>query len=402
MFGQTGFIGTLIVFGALQGFVLAILFLVRRRGDEVANRLLGALILIISINLAELAVYCTGLFMRIPHATGFAWPFLLLVGPIYWLYIRHLLGLRFRFRWVLLLHALPFLIFFAQSIPWLFAPSEAKIAFARYWLENAQIKISWTTIVFITGSLSQQVIYLALSTRLLRSREENIRRRLADNEVLADLRSLKRLTAGFAVYLGAHLLFVIALLIWSGYGILIDKIWFLVLSLFVQAGALAAIHWPETFSHSLMDVAIEKAPAESTADEANSDSEVGGEAAKYRRSALPAQAAERFAVKLREHLAAERPYLNRTLKLGDVSEPLGLSSHHLSQVINRELGVSFFDLINEYRIEEAKRLLADPSRKHITILGIAYDSGFNNKTSFNQAFKKFAGVTPSAYRKSLI
>jgi AraC-like DNA-binding protein len=69
-------------------------------------------------------------------------------------------------------------------------------------------------------------------------------------------------------------------------------------------------------------------------------------------------------------------------------------------VINQGLNQSFFEFINRYRIEDAKAALIDPKYKNCTILAVAYDAGFNSKTSFNNAFKKYQGMTPSAFKKN--
>ena len=62
--------------------------------------------------------------------------------------------------------------------------------------------------------------------------------------------------------------------------------------------------------------------------------------------------------------------------------------------------ISFFDFINSYRVEEVKKQLADTAMANRNILGIALDCGFNSKATFNTAFKKFTGMTPSAYQKA--
>jgi AraC-like DNA-binding protein len=70
----------------------------------------------------------------------------------------------------------------------------------------------------------------------------------------------------------------------------------------------------------------------------------------------------------------------------------------LSQTINEQLRQSFSEFLNSYRIEEAKRRLRDPAFKHLSILGIAEDVGFNSKSSFNAVFKKHTNLTPSEFR----
>ncbi|MEF9477974.1 helix-turn-helix domain-containing protein [Chryseobacterium sp. 1B4] len=94
----------------------------------------------------------------------------------------------------------------------------------------------------------------------------------------------------------------------------------------------------------------------------------------------------------------QKPYLDSELNLIRLAEMLSVSTHHLSYVINTGFGKNFFQYVNEYRIDHAKKLLKEPDSK-LSILGIAYESGFNSKTSFNTTFKKVTGQTPSEFKK---
>lgn len=103
---------------------------------------------------------------------------------------------------------------------------------------------------------------------------------------------------------------------------------------------------------------------------------------------------------LEQFFASTRPYLNADLTLDVLSEALDIHSHIISRAINTHSEKHFFDYVNSYRIEEAKSLLMDEeAQKVYTIEGIATMCGFKNKTSFNKAFKKFTGLTPSAFRE---
>jgi AraC-like DNA-binding protein len=106
----------------------------------------------------------------------------------------------------------------------------------------------------------------------------------------------------------------------------------------------------------------------------------------------------RYRVKLLEYMEKESPYLNPELRLTDLSEALGLKSYQLSEVLNRAMRTNFFQFINRYRIEVAKERLRDPQYNYMNIIGIAMDSGFNSKSSFNETFRDFVGQTPSIYR----
>ena len=92
-------------------------------------------------------------------------------------------------------------------------------------------------------------------------------------------------------------------------------------------------------------------------------------------------------------------YLQSELTLQDLAEELNIPSYQVTQAINEGLGKNFYDLVNGYRVEEAKRLLSDPGSKSNKILTIGMESGFNSKTTFNTVFKKFTGLTPSDFKE---
>ncbi|WP_109437331.1 AraC family transcriptional regulator [Aquimarina sp. AU119] len=95
----------------------------------------------------------------------------------------------------------------------------------------------------------------------------------------------------------------------------------------------------------------------------------------------------------------EEPYLDATLTLQKLAEQLGLPNRTLSVLINHNLNQRFFDFINQFRIEKAKKMLLNSNNAKLTIQQIMYDVGFNSKSSFYTAFKKETGVTPSEYKK---
>ncbi|ROI06943.1 helix-turn-helix domain-containing protein [Chryseobacterium sp. G0240] len=101
---------------------------------------------------------------------------------------------------------------------------------------------------------------------------------------------------------------------------------------------------------------------------------------------------------LEKIMDTQKPYLDSELNLIKLAEIVSVSTHHLSYVINTGFGKNFFQYVNEYRIEHAKKLLQNLDHKY-SILGIAYESGFNSKTSFNTTFKKLTGQTPSEFKK---
>jgi AraC-like DNA-binding protein len=118
---------------------------------------------------------------------------------------------------------------------------------------------------------------------------------------------------------------------------------------------------------------------------------------KYSGSILETEEKDRILNELLELMKKEKPYLSPAVSLSILADQLDISSKHLSQVINENLGRNFYDFINQYRVEEAKIKIQKNSNK--TFLEILYDVGFNSKAVFNNSFKKHTGMTPREFKK---
>jgi AraC-like DNA-binding protein len=119
-------------------------------------------------------------------------------------------------------------------------------------------------------------------------------------------------------------------------------------------------------------------------------------APKYARSSLDAGTTRRIRCKLEAALARPETCRDSLLNLRSLSRDIGEKAHYVSQVINQELGSNFYELVNRHRIAEAKRLLADKTEP--TVLEIALAVGFNSKSTFNTAFRRETGMTPTEFR----
>lgn len=122
-------------------------------------------------------------------------------------------------------------------------------------------------------------------------------------------------------------------------------------------------------------------------------------AGKYERSALPPERARRIADKIDAMMREKNLYRDANLSLRALSDALGVSPNYVSQTLNTTLDSTFFDYVNAWRIEEAKQRLAEGDD---TILAVAYDVGFNSRSSFYESFRRNTGMTPSRYREQAI
>ena len=97
----------------------------------------------------------------------------------------------------------------------------------------------------------------------------------------------------------------------------------------------------------------------------------------------------------------DRIFLNPELNLDALSKHLGLPSKTVSTVLNQQLHKSFTEYVNGYRVQEVKRRLEESHASNLTILGIALESGFNSKASFQRIFKEMTGTSPGAFQNTL-
>ncbi|MGB1247307.1 MAG: helix-turn-helix domain-containing protein [Chitinophagales bacterium] len=120
---------------------------------------------------------------------------------------------------------------------------------------------------------------------------------------------------------------------------------------------------------------------------------------KYQNSTLSEDVKTTYIDQIFAYMQSEKPYLNPELTVQDLSKQLNISRHHLTEILNNDLGKNFFTFINEYRVNEVKRRLLDEKFSHLTIVAIAFDSGFNSKSTFNSIFKQQTELTPSKWKK---
>ncbi len=122
---------------------------------------------------------------------------------------------------------------------------------------------------------------------------------------------------------------------------------------------------------------------------------------KYKRPSLNTADSEKYHAQLLAIMATEKPYLQANLSLRELAQKMDIHPNNLSELLNEKMGKNFSGYINHYRVEWFKKIAKDPKNAHISLLGLAYESGFNSKTAFNTFFKKAVGMTPKQYVKGL-
>jgi AraC-like DNA-binding protein len=161
-----------------------------------------------------------------------------------------------------------------------------------------------------------------------------------------------------------------------------DILFYTILVLFVIYVGYSGIHQQDLFSNT-----------------ATKEEELVKTESEYKKSSLKADVARQKHHELLELMTSDEPYLNPKLTLSELAQSLSMSNNHLSQVINQYEEMNFHDFVNKYRVEEFIRKAQ--SNNSFGLLGHAYDSGFNSKSTFNSVFKKFKSTTPSQYIAAL-
>jgi AraC-like DNA-binding protein len=357
--------------GAAQGMFLGLALLGVKRDNEVAKRLLAALVFTIAVNVAGAVVRTTHYDFTFPHLSRVHDPFPFLTIPLLFLYVRALTSRKPSFPKRDFLHFVPFVVCVVYLIPYYLQSREGKLS-SLLAESSAPSLGSWyyarSAILLFMGA-----VYLVFTVSVILAFVRSGKERTSPTGK-AVLFQIRFLVVGFLLlFVGGVVRYVFDhtakrnLLLPLGASILVYAIGYL------------SFRNPEVLARET----DEAAPAK-----------------KYERSTLTPETAERYLKRLLQVMEAEKPYLDPELTVSKLAEKLSVPAPHLSQIINERLSQTFVDFINTHRVEEAKRRLLDPSRRHYSVLAIAEEVGFNSKSSFNSVFKKHARMTPSEFRKS--
>ncbi|WP_299530497.1 AraC family transcriptional regulator [Ulvibacterium sp.] len=363
----------LLLFGLLQGLFLSIL-LATGVSKKKSKYFLVSLIVILSLNLLNYLVINSTLYTMIPHFTHLSLPFLFLIGPLFLYYIKSILSARFILKLSDLLHTLPFLLAVIYMLPFFILTGDGKITLIQNQIRSDGQAFDMGTQVFTVAQILQCLIYGIVTLQLLSKKFSKD----LDKAYKTKLMWLKRFVIGFLVF---WMIDFLALLWYFQKGFIDIRAYYLTMfccALAIHTLVVLAIKNNKAFTEVFLDTAREK----------------------YQSSSLLESDLKRHLSEILVYMENEKPYLDHDLSLSQLSKKLNRPKYLVSQVLNVALGKSFYEFLNEYRFKEVKSRLANPEYRHLTILAIAYDSGFSNKNTFNKVFKKLSGTTPSEFLKS--
>lgn len=388
-------INTLLILGAAQGLFLGAV-LAARRANSAANKLLAVAMFAFSVFILQSVYYARGYYAAYPHFIGVSQPLVFLFGPLLYLYAQTVSTGGHTFRRVSLVHFVPFGLVTLYLVPFYLQEGTAKAAYMEALLRDGP---PLDLAIIEQLQYPYGILYVALTIGLLRRYRARLKDTYSSTERI-NLLWLRNLTVGvvavWALATGLNLLEVAGL----GAAGLEAQLTALAVSVFVYGIGYLGLRQPEIF-HPLpppverQGGAVDGPPALGAREALPAPPD---ERSGYGKSGLTQAQAEAHMQELLRLMDAEQPYKRSLLTLPELAEELSISVHNLSEVINTQAGKNFYDFVNGYRLEEAKRRLRDPDTLHLTILAIAEESGFNSKSTFNTFFRKHTGLTPSQYR----
>lgn len=387
--------------------LLLILLLISKKGKSLADRILLIWLIIIGCQLLLYALSLQTITIHNIHwLLGTSIPFPLLHGPMLYLYTAATTHMLPRRRYLLLFHFLPALIGILLFTPVFLLSANEKMAFI------AQPANEYKTANFIRIVLLQVsgFVYVLWCLFLLRRHTTNIRQEFSYEEKI-NLNWLRYFIYGLAA------VWIIIVCTRNDYYIFQTVVLFIVFLGYFgirQVGifttARQAHHNMVIENHWQPAIAVEKGIGEDVDIAANTDApQIQQEddaterlpRKKYANSGVTAEMAMEIHKRLVYCMGTEKLFTEPDLSLSMLSQKIKVHPNYLSQVINEKEGKTFFEYINALRIEEFKRLVALPESKQFTIISLAYDCGFNSKSSFNKNFRKVTGLSPSDYLQSI-
>jgi AraC-like DNA-binding protein len=364
-----------VISGLVQNFILAGLLFFKQGDRKLANQLLSLTIVIVNVHLTYLMVLDTNLDNLFPFSLWIPYSFLTGVGPMILFYTKALTDIDFSISKVDAKHFVPVLVEVGlQGIMIIQGISDGEL------LYNTPLYFYVTPLVLIwaAGSI---YYYLRLSLGIINNHEVWVLRNFSNLKEIT-LLWLRKLIIYYRLLWIVWVPFVITFLLFFRFQLLYLSIVLALYFLMLILVYLTLWIGLEGFGRNLIFVRHKEEKTENK-----------------NFSRLTAQEIQSQVERINQLMALEKIYLNENLSLRDLALHLKADPNFISFILNSHLGCNFYDFVNRYRIEEFKNKLNNPNNKHLSLLGIALESGFNSKTTFNRVFKQVMGITPTEFQK---
>jgi AraC-like DNA-binding protein len=373
----------IIFLGVFQGLLLSWFFIKNFKGDKRANLYQGLLLISLSLAIFEEWLNNTGFIVRALYLTNFSESLNFTFAPLFYFYIWFSLNpASKRKTWP---HFIPFFIWTVYIIFQFVQPDEMKY--------NSYIQTKHPGWQYLPVQpaisddplgirdyvnhlmLAQFFIYIGISIIILLRKFRELNQPVfgTNNEILKTLRNF---IANFII------LIVIMILTKVYFGMQSDIGGYFIatyVSIMIYNTSWQVINRSDYFDEM--------------------GSFMSFPSLKYRKSSLSDSDKEAIAKKIRYEMDTGKYFTNNLASLAGLARQLNESPHHVSQVINEKFNMSFFEMLAFYRVEHAKKIIREDKEGKMTIEELAETVGYNSKSSFNTAFRKFTSKTPSEFRK---
>jgi len=374
---ELNFWSALLIICAGQSLFFSVIFFTHKKGNRIANKFLALLIFFFTLYFVFIAAFWSKYLIVFPNLIQTTAVVNYLWGPLFYLYTSELLEKNKSFNYKKLLHFIPAVVSTIYYSRFYFIEYEKKVNYAKLMVNDETYSGSLTTLLLGAVVIVHIFIYTFFAVKKIIGYSD--KNKSAVNTLdFVNYKWLQKLSFGFVGFFFSW--FVYEILMYSGikYYVEVDYLITFFGVVVVYTTAIISLRQPEIISGA---------------------SEIKGEP-KYERTVISKEEAENYLSQLNSLMNDEKLFLNSELNIRMLAETLGISHHKLSQLINEFIKMNFSDYLNKFRIEEAKQRLVNPKYASMTVLSIAYDVGFNSKASFNNAFKKITGQTPTEFRTS--
>ena len=351
------------------------IFLVSKKSN-LSNWLLFTILMINGLLSLNLFIKASGYLSQNLGLLFIPLTFVLGLGPSIFFYSKSLMSKGFKLKTEYLLFYIPVLLQFIFYLILFIYPTDIKVDFAQ----NYYFKIIYP--LEQAFGIVYTILFLAMSLRKLAQYENWLNNHFSNKDFLT-LNWLKQL---LIIYFIIWLVWIIVSALdffiyeWTLDILFYYPVYMLIslLTIIVVATALRKKH-SVIFEEESINLNVQEQKKEvNILDEDNLE----------------------LVYKLRQLMETDKMYLEPNLKINDLAEKLEISTHKLSHLLNSGLKKSFYDFINYYRVEHVKTMFLDEANQNLTILAMAFDSGFNSKSTFNEIFKKMTKMTPRDFIKS--
>lgn len=320
--------------------------------------------------------------MAFPHLSRISW----IIGTLYWpllfLFVQQLTRTTFNKPWHNILLFIPFFFFFVMMLPYYLQNAEVK----RLVLDDFE-KASENDFGWINQTVSVlHILFHGLILLYYLRQEAKLKDEYAEIESVR-IKWLKQ----FLVFIFAITIIAVAAFFARSFNLPVLS----VVYNFHFLGVVVLFYWLSF--NALTNPVLFGLHAEAEKPFGVEMQKHGITDEKYSKSAIDPERLKQMFTVIQETIGAEKLYLKNDLTLTALASRVNMPRHQVSQAINSQYDGNFFDLINDLRVQEFKRIAKDPSKKNLSLLGLAQEAGFNAKATFYAVFKKKTGMTPSEY-----